>query len=501
MQSFIQKIITPRLWPLQIQIVLGLILALIFMTQVATVVVNRTVTRSEKENLMERSHHTVVLTSAMLAELIEEEDLEQLGEFVNGTISQDTNIAYVEIIEPNGYLLFSSGNPRSRGMSGFIDFSDSIIHNEQVYGTVNITWNQSAISGVIDTEIQRTRMLTDSFLTAISVVILIVVQFLIIRPLSALNNRIDAFSDPNSDIKKLPPLAENRSKEWLKLTNSTNLLQSAIIEKEERENELLLARDLALQTSQIKTDLLTNISHEFRTPLNGILGLSELLLTTEMDEEQLDYAESILESGNNLLETVTGMLDLSNLESGNLECNNQIFDLVELIQTVVDKHQPTAAEKELPFSFQPDGELPAEIQSDPKMISKIVSNLIDNAIRFTDTGAVAVTLNSTAISATDQQFTISVIDTGIGIPQDQQERIFDSFTQADSSLTRSHEGNGLGLAISKGLAHKLGGEIQLLSEVGNGSTFNFIFSVPLGTSNTSNSAAAYSQVVKAQDPV
>lgn len=479
MQSFIQKIITPRQWPLRVQIILGLILALVLMTQIATQVVNRTVTISEKENLMERSHHTVVLTSAMLAGLIEDQDTVGLNEFVNGTILQDAYIAYVEIIDSEGTLLMSSGNPKSRGMAGFIDFSDSIIHNGQDYGRVNITWREGAISGVIATEITRTRALTDSFLTAISIIILIGVQFLIIRPLSALNKRIIAFGDPNNDIKTLDPLSENQSQEWLQLSKSTNLLQTAIVEKEDRENELMLARDLALQTSQIKTDLLTNISHEFRTPLNGILGLSELLLTTDMDEEQQDYAESILESGNNLLETVTGMLDLSTLESDDLARDVQPFDLVALVQKVVDENQHKAAEKELPISFQPEAGLPAEIRSDPQMVCKVLVNLVDNAIRFTDQGAVAVTLSATPTSTAEQEFTISVVDTGIGIPLDQQARIFESFTQADSSLTRSHQGNGLGLAISKGIAQKLGGEIQVESEVGSGSTFKFIFSAPV----------------------
>lgn len=258
-------------------------------------------------------------------------------------------------------------------------------------------------------------------------------------------------------------------------------IERDITEKRNAELALIEAKNTAEATAQAKTNFLTNLSHEIRTPMNGIMGVTELLNDTELDDEQVSYIEIIEESSDRLLNIIENILDFSQVENESIEIEPQEFNIVELIKSIVDRYENLARDKDIAISFQPSADVlaNAHIESDPNLLNKAIGHLLDNAVRFTPKGAIAVTLSTEAHLPNHARFKINVVDTGVGVHKDQLSRIFDSFTQIDGSLTRQHQGSGLGLTICKGIAQALNGELTVQSEVGVGSTFSFSFSALL----------------------
>ncbi len=258
-------------------------------------------------------------------------------------------------------------------------------------------------------------------------------------------------------------------------------IERDITNKREAELALIKAKNTAEATTQAKTNFLTNLSHEIRTPMNGIMGVTELLNETSLDEEQVSYVEIIEESSDRLLAIIENILDFSHVENDSFEIEPRPFNLVELVQSIVDQYEDFALNKNIAISFQPSAAVMAlaDIKSDPDLLGKAIGHLLDNAVRFTPKGAIAVTLTAERYPLNQAEYKIDVIDTGIGVQKDQLSKIFDSFTQVDGSLTRQHQGSGLGLTICKGIAQTLSGDLTVQSEVGMGSTFSFSFNAPL----------------------
>ena len=264
-------------------------------------------------------------------------------------------------------------------------------------------------------------------------------------------------------------------------------LEAAI---EQRTAELRQASDAAFRAAQVKSEFLANMSHEIRTPMNAVLGTTAMLLDSDLRQDQQLLAETIDRSGRDLLTIINDILDFSKLEAGKLRIELIPFDLPKTVADIVALLNAKAEPKHLRLRAKIDPDVPQEVVGDPSRLRQILTNLTDNAIKFTDQGFVMLHVSRGPETSQPRPIVITVRDSGIGIPADKLSHIFDKFTQADTSTTRKYGGTGLGLSICRQLAELMGGTISVESHPGQGSLFTVSIPFDISASGTAATVQA-----------
>jgi two-component system sensor histidine kinase/response regulator len=311
------------------------------------------------------------------------------------------------------------------------------------------------------------------------------IPILFLSALGETDNKVQALQVGGVDYVSKPFQKEEllaRVKTHVELAHLRKNLEREVVNQTERVQMLYEALQLsyekAQQASILKSQFLRNISHEFLTPMNIVLGMTEMLMEeTELTEEQNYYAQAVMKAGKQLMDILTNMLNFSQQFKGELKEVVTEFKLLDLVEKILKTFSATTKSKDLPIAYEIAPELMVPVRGNREQIYRVLSKLVENAIKFTEQGYVIIRIQALNSPEEQQWIYFEVIDTGIGIAKDKQHQLFEIFTQVDGSSTRAYDGMGMGLAVAKMFTENMGGQIGLKSELGQGSTF--WFSVPL----------------------
>lgn len=414
-------------------------------------------------------------------------------------LQSNSDIASAQIFDENGeiFTTFQSTSPANQALltvmptdrmeqartsdttttvfhPNYIDVIQPILIGNRPTGYISVQGNISALYEGFRKQLAFMGILLVSA-SIISYLLARRLQAFISGPISELANSMQSVSDENDYALRLTPRSND---ELGSLFNSFNLMLEHIQNRDEAIEE---AKNIAETANRSKSEFLANMSHEIRTPMNGVLGMAELLENTELNDTQINYVQTIRRSGKTLVSVINDILDFSKVEAGQLTLEEQPFELSPLIEHVLELFKEPVNKKKLELVGHIIEPVPSHLLGDGMRLTQILINLIGNAVKFTHQGKITLTVSLKNESSQQAWLCFSVNDTGIGIAQDKLGTIFEAFRQADGSTSRQYGGTGLGLAISSQLIGLFGGDLQVESKPGLGSTFSF--TIPFGKTN------------------
>ena len=388
-----------------------------------------------------------------------------------------------------------------RGQTGVDQFYSPAFHDDMIAGYAVVPetgWGVMVPQPI--TELRRRASIVNQMATIIAggsffaaALLSWLIALYLARPVRVVASTAEAVLDGNDEVS-VPEFRGAVPREIRQLGRAFNTMLDDLRRKAA---ETLLALRQAETSNQAKTQFLANMSHEIRTPLNGVVGMIELMRMTNLSDAQRGYTEQALQSSHALLRLIDDILDLSRIEAGRLELEKTPFHLPNLVQDLRALFADQAQAKGLALTVSVPDNLNAMLVGDNHRLLQVLANLVGNAMKFTEQGSVSVSVSRSALVDGWATLWFEVADTGIGVPKDKQELIFEAFSQADTSMTRRYGGTGLGLSIARQLCQMMGGDIGVTSVVGVGSTFWFTVRMEVGAAVSPAPVASPSVVVVA----
>ncbi|MEO1857059.1 MAG: response regulator [Rubritalea sp.] len=449
------------LW-IQLSVVLGgLSLVLIFL---GSHILQAILLSNQEQGLKAQNRRLAEVFSAVAAEAIISEDIEILESAVLEIALKEPGLNTVQITNEDYKPLVEWR--REGGQAGYeylFEHSDKVIFMGETFGYFSTGWDISEQRQAVIEKYKELRWVIGVTLAIYTAIILLSVHYLLTRPLTRLHKKLTYLTVEGRPAQEIP----HGSLEIYQLSQALDELRKSIKQSALRERMLAEAKQSADEASSAKSDFLATVSHEIRTPINGILGFTEVLLKSDLPKEENEYLQLIDMSGKNLLTIINDILDFSRIESRQLELEEVDYDLEMCIKDTLNLYSKAAASKKIELHYQIDEGVERYQKGDASRLGQVLVNLISNAIKFTDKGFISV-----KVSSLDAGFIkITVNDTGIGFDPAISESLFAPFQQADVSTTREYGGTGLGLAICRQLIEAMGGSISATSSPGRGSTF------------------------------
>ena len=425
------------------------------------------------QTLEERANLTISLLNGLMMEDIIIEDVPMIETSLREAVIRNPALERISVFNESGKLIAQYPEEFEPDESTS-EFSQDVELEGEVFGKISVLWSSKQGEIQVQNSVAQARIYAAAALAVLTGLFLFLTYKLVLYPLSVVHSRMSATlnGDPWSDLK-LPKLA---SKEFLSLSASVTTLDNILIERTEREEALQVARKNADAASKSKSEFLANMSHEIRTPMNGVIGMAELMLETDLDRDQRLYADTIAKSGAALLTIINDILDFSKIEAGKMTFEQAPFCLHRALEDIVTLVASKASQNNVEVSLRYDPELATVFIGDAGRVRQVVTNIIGNAVKFTQDGQVIVDTRGVVVG-NKTELCISISDTGLGIPEENLKTIFQEFEQVDGAANRKFEGTGLGLAISTRLVRMMGGRIEVTSKVGEGSTFSIYLSL------------------------